>query len=187
MVSSSSRAKALGRQTRRASSRAAVSPVCHSCTARSCWVLSRLAMARSLLRLTPWSSPRRSFTARIRGSSSTASSVRSSGTVTSVISALLVCGPPAYEAPAQTGGAADRRLSARQGLAGEEPAGAGEEGDDARHRERDAVAEPVRERPGEHRPEDRAGVLGHLEPREHLAAAALVADDVGHRGLLRRV
>src|SRR5690606_1586268 len=60
---------------------------------------------------------------------------------------------------------------------GGEPGGAGEQGDRTGDREGHAVAERVSERPGEHRPEDRAGVLRHLEPGEHLAAAALLADD----------
>ena len=39
----------------------------HSSTASSCWVFSRVAIARSLPRLTPWSSPWRAFTSRTRG------------------------------------------------------------------------------------------------------------------------
>src|SRR5688572_21103620 len=89
MVSSSSRENALGRQIMRASRRAAVSPVAHSRSARSCCVFSRLAMARSLPRFTPWSSPCFSLTARAFGSSSAASSASTSATVVSGTFSLL--------------------------------------------------------------------------------------------------
>src|SRR4051812_1897763 len=84
MASSSSRPNAFGRQIRRASSRAALSPVSHSSRARSCWVFNRVPTARSRVRFTPWSSPCLALTSRIRGSSSSASSAITSVTDTSV-------------------------------------------------------------------------------------------------------
>ena len=81
MASSSSTEYALGRLMRIATSRAAVSPVSHSRPASSWSVLRPLATARSWVRFTPWSSPWRSLTARIFGSSSAASRASTSSTV----------------------------------------------------------------------------------------------------------
>src|SRR3954452_23067061 len=101
MVSNSLRSNAFGRQISSASSLAAVSSVSHSSRASSCWVFSRVATARSLVRFTPWSSPCWAFTSRIRGSSSSASSAITSATVVPVTAVWAISASPSVHSDAR--------------------------------------------------------------------------------------
>lgn len=67
-----------------------MAPVAHSLRANAWSVRTSFASARSLVRLTPWSSPWRSLTARILGSSSAVSRASTSSTVIVAMRASLV-------------------------------------------------------------------------------------------------
>ena len=62
----------------------------------------------------------------------------------------------------------------------------GQEQDPAGDAESPAVAQPVREQPGQDGADDRTDVGRHLEDRQYLAAGAAAADDIGDGGLLGR-
>ncbi len=62
-----------------------------------------------------------------------------------------------------------------------------QQADQGGRRQRPAEPDLVRDHAHQDRADDRAAVLGHLECRQHAAAAAVGADDIGDRGLLGRV
>src|SRR5690606_34686109 len=79
------------------------------------------------------------------------------------------------------------RLAGGKSLSRWQPREGGEQQDDAGCEEALGITEAVDEDPDEDGPDDRAGVHRHLEPGEDATPGAMVADDVGDGGLLRRV